>query len=80
MRICVYRYQVFGQKLNNNIGEYTAFGIVVLKDNGIKTDEILRVPDISTDRALIENFVDLCNRHQPAPCHIYDMIEDILYS
>ncbi len=71
---------MFAEKINNNIGEYTAFGIVVLKNNGGNAEEILRVPDISTDRALTENFVNLCNRLQPAPCHICDMIEDILYS
>lgn len=80
MRICVYRYQLFAEKINNNIGEYTAFGIAVLKDDDENTEEILRVSDISTDKALVEDFVGLCNRHQPAPCHIYDIIEDVLYS
>lgn len=76
----MYRYQTFAEKLNNSIGEYTAFGIAILEGTGENMREIWRVSDISADKTVVENLAEMCNKRQLSPCHIYDVIEDSLYS
>ena len=49
-----------------------------MEDNERK--EVLRISDVSADKSKVEELVDLCNKEQLEPVHIYDVIEDFLYS
>lgn len=44
---------------------------------GIRCGEI-RIDDISTDKQLVENLVNLCNEGDLAPYQLMDVVEDIL--
>lgn len=74
------RYQLFAEKISNDNGEYETFGILISEETGGDCTEVLRIHDVSTDRPVVERLVKACNSLQLAPCHIYDVIEDILYS
>lgn len=45
-----------------------------------KRKELIRVSDVSTDKNKVENLIALCNEEHLDPVHIYDVIEDFLYS
>ena len=63
-----------------SVGKYTAFGIVVYKMVNKNRKELIRVSDVSTDKNAVENLIALCNKERLEPVHIYDVIEDFLYS
>ena len=39
---------------------------------------IIKVQDISSNKNAIKDLVDLCNRLELSPIHLYDVIEDFL--
>ena len=54
---------------------YTTYGIAVSDDAG---QTALTYPDISTDRAFVEEFVRLVGSHDVALVHFSDLLEDYL--
>ena len=77
----MYNYNIFVEDLKNeDFGAYTAYGIVVCSMENNQRKEVLRVSDVSTDKEIVENLIDLFNKEQLEPVHIYDVIEDFLYS
>lgn len=77
----MYNYNIFVEVLKNeDSGAYTSYGIVVCSMENNQRKEVLRVSDVSTKKERIENLIDLCNKEQLEPVHIYDVIEDCLYS
>lgn len=51
----------------------TNFWGAVAYENGKEVD---RVADVSTDRAALKEFLDLCNQNQISLCHFRDVISD----
>ena len=45
---------------------------------GIRYDDEHNIADISTDRAKVEEMVGLFNSAELAPCHMYDVIYDMI--
>lgn len=75
------RYEKFIEKLDKpGIGKYTTYGIVVYEMVNQNRKELIRVSDVSTDKNKVENLIALCNEEHLEPVHIYDVIEDFLYS
>lgn len=54
---------------------YTTYGIKLTNDKG---DILLQLADVSTSRAFVENFIDLCVENDVSPMHIKDLLEDYL--
>lgn len=77
----MYNYNIFVEVLKNEDSDaYTAYGICVCSMENNQRKEVLKVSDVSTDKEKVDNLVDLCNKEQLEPVHIYDVIEDCLYS
>ena len=77
----MYKYSVFVEMLKNEDSvAYTAYGIVVCSMEDNERKEVLKISDVSSDKSRVEELVDLCNKEQLEPIHIYDVIEDFLYS
>lgn len=80
-RKIMYNYSVFVEMLKNEDSvAYTAYGIVVCSMEDNERKEVLKISDVSADKSRVEELVDLCNKEQLEPVHIYDVIEDFLYS
>ena len=41
-------------------------------------DQNISIPDIFTSRPAAEEFVNLCNRLELSPEHVYEVIDDLL--
>ncbi len=77
----MYLYQTYEEKLNHtDIGDYTAFGIIVIIYNKDRKDELFKVSDVSVNKSIVDNMTKLCTHEQIDPIHIYDVIEDNIYS
>ncbi len=77
----MYLYQTYEEKLNHvDIGSYTGFGIIVLFVSEDSEEELFRVSDISVDKSVVDNMSELYTQVQLEPIHIYDVIEDTVYS
>ena len=56
-------------------GTYRTYGI---RAEGSGGEELLRVPDISTDRKTVEALAKRCTDGQLAPAQLFEVIEDLL--
>lgn len=67
-----YNYRCINQNLfDENIGNYITYGIEI-------TDENIIVNDVSCNKEKAQKIVNLMNKHQISPIHIYDVIENLL--
>lgn len=74
----MFQYRLFNETLNSSeIGEYKATGIMVLDEN---ENELIKMSDVSTNEDDVKKVVDLCNQEQVEPIHLYDILEDFLWS
>lgn len=55
----------------DELGSYVSYGITCKSELGEE-----HVPDISTDRELVENAVERFNRYGLSPLHFHDAIEE----
>mgnify|MGYP007100289389 CR=1 FL=1 len=60
------------------MGPYQAFGLRVYKVRDGVNEEILCLPDISTDAAFVLHLADIFSREQLDPIHLPDVMEDLL--
>ena len=60
---------------SDDLGSYISFGIAVLDGND---RTVFSVSDISTDKLLVADLCDHCNRFKLDPIHLFDVISDIL--
>lgn len=75
------QYEIYTETLDDpSIGSYLAYGIVGFEMVNKNRKELIRVSDVLTDKKAVENLIDLCNAEHLDPVHIYDVIEDFLYS
>lgn len=78
----MYIYKVFEEEVESqDNGKYNSFGVAVYKsvsENNL--EEVLRVSDISPDKKTVQTLSNMCTEHQVEPVHIYDIIEDYIYS
>ncbi len=58
----------------------TSYGIAAYADPDIDgtATVVASVRDITSDRAKIDNLVDLCNENELSILHLYDVVENIL--
>ncbi|MDL2233613.1 DUF6514 family protein [Ruminococcaceae bacterium OttesenSCG-928-L11] len=54
---------------------YTTYGIQIIDDDG---NIVFTHPDISTDRALVEEFIAMCETCGASTVHVMDILEDVL--
>ena len=74
----MFQYRLFNETLNSSEnGEYKTTGIMVLDEN---ENELIKMSDVSTNEDDVKKVVDLCNQEQVEPIHLYDILEDFLWS
>lgn len=73
------RYFPFEHEIHSPyIGSYHAFGLrVLLSQDGLE-EEVMLLPDISTDFAFVLRLAGVLTQKQLAPIHLLDVIEDLL--
>lgn len=59
-------------------GPYRIFGLQVCNIRGGINEEIIFLPDISTDASFVLHLVEIFNRKQLDPIHLMDVMEDLL--
>lgn len=75
------QYEMFTEMLDDPcVGKHLTYGIVGYEMVNKNRKELIRVSDVSTDKNKVENLIALCNKECLDPVHIYDVIEDFLYS
>ena len=71
----MYQYLPVENKTNSPyIGNYRTFGLRVLQGD----EELMIMPDISTDFAFTLRLASLFTRKQLSPLHLLDVLEDML--
>lgn len=60
------------------IGKYRTFGLRVMRTGGEEDEELMILPDISTDYGFILRLAGLFTRKQLDPLHLAEVIEDLL--
>lgn len=75
----MFRYLPFENDMDSPyIGLYHAFGLrVLLSQNGLE-EEVMLLPDISTDFSFVLHLAAVLTRKQLDPIHLLDVIEDSL--
>lgn len=60
------------------LGRYRTFGLRVLRQEAEGDQEVMILPDISTDFAFTLRLASLFTRKQLSPLHLLDVLEDLL--
>ena len=73
-------YGVIEGKYSLNGLTRTAFGIAVYSGPDIDdiSNVVLTISDITSDKAKLKSFVELCNRLELSLIHIFDAVDDFL--
>lgn len=75
----MYQYlPVQNELFSPEIGTYHAFGLRVLKVHGEKDEEIMILPDVSTDFSFTLRLASLFTEKQLDPIHLVDTLLDLL--
>ncbi len=77
----MYFYSIFSERRSNeDVGEYTSYGIAVyFASYGIYREKA-RISDITQNKRELSELCALCTRSQLSPLHIFDVIEDFVFS
>ena len=75
-------YGVLEEKFSLGARERKAYGIAAYSgaDADGTATVVAHVSDITCDEAAIGELVELCNRLELSPMHLYDVVEDFLAS
>ncbi len=77
----MFYYEIFDERLNKpDIGEYTAYGVLIYRTAAKEKALIAKISDVTTDLERAEKLILLCNNEQVEPIHFNDVMEDVLYS
>lgn len=75
----VYRYfPVEHTCASPDADRYRVFGLRVLRSEDGEEEEVMLLPDVSTDFAFTLRLASLFTRKQLDPIHLLDVLEDIL--
>ena len=66
------------ERISPYTGPYRAFGLQVCKVRDGVNEEIIFLPDISTDVSFVLHLVEIFNRKQLDPIHLMDVMENLL--
>lgn len=61
-----------------HIGTYRTFGLQVLQCGAEGVQELMTLPDVSTDFAFISGLASLFTELQLSPLHLPDILQDLL--
>ena len=67
-------YSVISAEMIIDEGEKQLYGIEVLTDD----EKIFTVNDISVCKEFVQNLVEIFNKNDLSPYHIYDVLSDLL--
>ena len=56
------------------------YGIACVKEIGDRKEVISEIPAITSEEKEIVRLVELCNKHKLSPCHLNDVVDDMLAS
>ena len=54
------------------------YGIACVEEIENRREVISEIPGITSDEQSIVRLVELCNEHKLSPCHLHDVVEDML--
>ena len=60
------------------LGRYQSFGLRVLRIHCGQDEEIMLLPDVTTDFSFILRLASILTKKQLDPIHLLDIIEDLL--
>jgi hypothetical protein len=60
-----------------DVGNLLSYGLVMVQENAT---ECFRYPDLTTNRAALLALQKLLCRNQVSPCHVMDVVEDMLFA
>ena len=73
-------YGVVEEKYSLNGLTRTSFGIAVYSGSDIDdtSNVVLTISDITSDKAKLKSFVELCNRLELSLIHIFEAVDDFI--
>lgn len=75
----MYVYRVVRQKLfKPELGLYCTFGLLALCVHAGRAAPLRLVQDVSADRTVVAELAAQCTAEQLEPCHLHDVIDDVL--
>lgn len=75
----MFQYLPIEKEMNSPyIGQYRAFGLRVLQSEGEEDQELMVLPDVSTDFEFTLRLASILTRKQLSPLHLLDVLEDLL--
>ncbi len=73
------KYQLLKETLQeNNIGEFTTFGILAIEEVDGSSRVVASISDISTDEEFVKRFVQLCNEYGLSLVHLDNVVDNAL--
>ena len=58
----------------------TVYGIACVEEIENRRETVMEIPSITSERAVIESLVELCNKNSLSPCQMREVVEDMLES
>lgn len=75
----MFRYLPIESELSApGIGPYCTFGLRVIRVRNGRGEEVICLPDVSTDSSFVQRLADTLNREQLSPIHLPDVLEDLM--
>ena len=75
----MYQYlPIENEQVSPYIGSYHTFGLRVIRQEKNNEEEIMLLPDVSTDFSFVLRLAHLLTKKQLDPIHLLDVIEDAL--
>lgn len=75
----MYQYLPIEKEIDSPcIGHYRSFGLRVLQNEGEEDQELMVLPDVSTDFEFTLRLASILTKKQLSPLHLLDVLEDLL--
>lgn len=75
----MFQYLPIEKEINSPyIGYYKSFGLRVLQREGEEDQELMVLPDVSTDFEFTLRLANILTKNQLSPLHLPDVLEDLL--
>lgn len=63
---------------NEEVGQYTTFGIKGFEKVGFSWEERIYIPDVTLDKTAAEFLAKICTKEQLEPLHLEDVVIDYI--
>lgn len=75
-----YKYIIVVETYHDGQEDRIGYGIAAIAKKSEKEMTIVKVaPDVSPNCAEVRHLIELCNKFELSPIHLYDVVEDFIF-